>query len=330
MKKREETIQGVTLIALIVTIIILLILAGITIAFLTGENGILNKTQNAKIENEKQTATEIINLKITQAQITSYSETQQMPNLQYLADRLCEDEEIQYVKRKEKEVAALEPVKIVSENDTILTKLNEYPYEFEIDSKLKLASIDGIKIADNETSYTELKDEISKLKETTQSQTEEINQLKEMVQSQSTEINILKNETILNKRVKLLNASVDIPMVAGKDTNQDIKLNGSIEEYKYIEIQVDVHWAASSTGNHLENTIIVATEQLNFNNSNTVNWQNESTFNICSTLSNTSQIDFAGDTAWFKDGTTLHLGGVSGSNSSRFDRIRIRNIYGIK
>lgn len=36
--------NGITLIALVITIIILLILAGISIATLTGENGILRKS----------------------------------------------------------------------------------------------------------------------------------------------------------------------------------------------------------------------------------------------------------------------------------------------
>ena len=47
-----------------------------------------------------------MNLKITNAQIESYAKTQQMPTLQFLADNLCEDEEIEYVKRKEKEIAS--------------------------------------------------------------------------------------------------------------------------------------------------------------------------------------------------------------------------------
>lgn len=53
--------KGITLIALVITIIILLILAGVTIATLTGDNGILKraqdakeKTEEAKIEEEKQ------------------------------------------------------------------------------------------------------------------------------------------------------------------------------------------------------------------------------------------------------------------------------------
>ena len=42
--------KGITLIALVITIIVLLILAGVSIAMLTGENGILTQAQNAKKE----------------------------------------------------------------------------------------------------------------------------------------------------------------------------------------------------------------------------------------------------------------------------------------
>ena len=42
MKKLKEN-KGITTIALVITIIILLILAGITILTLTGENGIIKK-----------------------------------------------------------------------------------------------------------------------------------------------------------------------------------------------------------------------------------------------------------------------------------------------
>ena len=43
--------KGITLIALVVTIIVLLILAGISIAMLTGENGILKNANDAKTQN---------------------------------------------------------------------------------------------------------------------------------------------------------------------------------------------------------------------------------------------------------------------------------------
>ena len=47
MKKYKEH-KGITLIALVVSIIVLLILAGISINMLTGQNGILNRTREAK------------------------------------------------------------------------------------------------------------------------------------------------------------------------------------------------------------------------------------------------------------------------------------------
>lgn len=50
MKTKEN--KGITLIALAVTIIVMLILAGVTIATLTGENGIITNSRKAKIQNE--------------------------------------------------------------------------------------------------------------------------------------------------------------------------------------------------------------------------------------------------------------------------------------
>ena len=48
--------KGITLIALVITIIVLLILAGVSIAMLTGQNGILTQASNSK---DKTTAAEI-------------------------------------------------------------------------------------------------------------------------------------------------------------------------------------------------------------------------------------------------------------------------------
>ena len=52
MKTKLKASKGITLIALVITIIVLLILAGVSIAMLTGENGILNQAQRAKTETE--------------------------------------------------------------------------------------------------------------------------------------------------------------------------------------------------------------------------------------------------------------------------------------
>ena len=64
MKQTSQNSKGITLIALVITIIVLLILAGVTIATLTGDNGILNKAQSAKTQNYKATAKEKVDLAI--------------------------------------------------------------------------------------------------------------------------------------------------------------------------------------------------------------------------------------------------------------------------
>lgn len=61
---RKEN-KGITLIALVITIIVLLILAGITIATLTGNNGILTKTNEAKEQTEIGKEKEIVKLATT-------------------------------------------------------------------------------------------------------------------------------------------------------------------------------------------------------------------------------------------------------------------------
>ena len=54
--------KGITLIALVITIIVLLILAGVTIATLTGDNGLLTKTTEAKNTNTEAEIEEQIRL----------------------------------------------------------------------------------------------------------------------------------------------------------------------------------------------------------------------------------------------------------------------------
>ena len=60
--KRKE--QGITLIALVITIIVLLILAGVSIAMLTGDNGILTQAQRAKNETSISTEKEALGVQI--------------------------------------------------------------------------------------------------------------------------------------------------------------------------------------------------------------------------------------------------------------------------
>lgn len=62
VSKKLQSNLGITLIALVISIIVLLILAGVSIATLTGENGILTQANKAKVENEIATEKEQIKL----------------------------------------------------------------------------------------------------------------------------------------------------------------------------------------------------------------------------------------------------------------------------
>ena len=61
-EKNKDMNRGITLIALVITIIVLLILATVSIATLTGENGILTRAQDARTETEEAEEREAIQL----------------------------------------------------------------------------------------------------------------------------------------------------------------------------------------------------------------------------------------------------------------------------
>ena len=65
IKNKSKKNNGITLIALVITIIVLLILAGVTIATLTGENGILTRASQASEQTEIEEEKEAIGLAYT-------------------------------------------------------------------------------------------------------------------------------------------------------------------------------------------------------------------------------------------------------------------------
>ena len=74
MREFLEQKRGITLIALVITIIVLLVLAGVSIASLTGDNGVLTKASDSKILNAIGEAKDEINLKATEG-ISEYYES---------------------------------------------------------------------------------------------------------------------------------------------------------------------------------------------------------------------------------------------------------------
>ena len=90
-KQRNKKNSGITLIALVITIIVLLILAGVTIATLTGDNGILTKAQEASDKTKQANAEEQVKLAVQ----ASYGEDGKI-NLDELNNELSKIEGLTY------------------------------------------------------------------------------------------------------------------------------------------------------------------------------------------------------------------------------------------
>ena len=122
-RNRQE--KGITLIALVVTIIVLLILAGVTLSFVAGENGILKRATSAVNQHNFAAAEEALSLKLAEI----------------VADKL--DKDLNYLEGMEIEgyhVKVSDIGRIVT-----MTKNNE-PYVFFVDSNYNVNRLDDINI----------------------------------------------------------------------------------------------------------------------------------------------------------------------------------------
>ena len=73
LKEKTKQVKGITLIALVVTIIVLLILAGVSISMLTGDKGILGQANNAKKQTEISSEKEAIQLTMINKEVSNNS-----------------------------------------------------------------------------------------------------------------------------------------------------------------------------------------------------------------------------------------------------------------
>lgn len=90
-KKNLKKQKGITLIALVITIIVLLILAAISISTLTGDNGILTKARIASEDTKKQAAKEKVQMEV----LASYG-TDGKIDVNQLNDNLAKIEGLKY------------------------------------------------------------------------------------------------------------------------------------------------------------------------------------------------------------------------------------------
>ena len=113
--------KGITLIALVITIVILLILAGIAIAALTGDNGLFSRAQQAKEETIKSQLKEEITMAIQEIQAEELPKGNNV-TLETLADGQLEEK--------------LEDITVELEDDKINGEYKNY--EYTINSNLEV------------------------------------------------------------------------------------------------------------------------------------------------------------------------------------------------
>ena len=113
--ERNKSNTGITLIALVVSIIVLLILAGISISMLSGDNGLLTKAVESKERTEKASIIENAQTDIL-AQITGNK-----------GNNITEDQLKDILKKQFKDIDAIELTEDLSSSTQILTTLdNKY------------------------------------------------------------------------------------------------------------------------------------------------------------------------------------------------------------
>lgn len=113
-KKTKRKNEGITLIALVISIIVLLILAGVSIATLTGENGILTQAQHAKETSEYGQIEEAVNLAYASTSIDRYAHDNTI-TLEMIAGQLIKDG-YKIEKRSSDESASVQGINLSNTN----------------------------------------------------------------------------------------------------------------------------------------------------------------------------------------------------------------------
>ena len=144
MKKSN---QAITLIALVITIIVLLILVGISIIALDKNNKLIKNSKIAKNKTEYSIALERLNIKINEANIYYEENYGRMCTVDDLADYFGKDDETEIIIIKFYETASLDAnLKKPEKISSFLVKDSKYSkYIFKIgnDAKIDAVSYDG-------------------------------------------------------------------------------------------------------------------------------------------------------------------------------------------
>ena len=136
--KNQKKEYGITLVALVITIIVLIILAGISIGMIVKNGGLLLKTETAKNETMKSQALEELRLLVTNVEI----EKQGNATLTDIVDALDNDSENEYIVSLEQTSSINGKIPDLSNAEKIYVTYKKF--EFEIDKNLNVYFVSNV------------------------------------------------------------------------------------------------------------------------------------------------------------------------------------------
>ena len=143
-KLKEE--KAITLIALIITIIVLLILAGVTLNMVIGDNGILSKANTASNKTMQQQILEELKLKILEIELNKKGGA----TLQDVVNYFNKDKENEYIISLNKIASIKGEIPDVTQAKEIYVIYKKY--QFKIDNNLNVAFVDDASNVESDVS----------------------------------------------------------------------------------------------------------------------------------------------------------------------------------
>ena len=148
--KQLKENKAITLIALMVTIIVMLILAGVIISQLTGENGLITKAMLTKEITEYKTAKEEVNLKLSEIALKCEIEGIEY-NIEEIAKEIEEDEEKTLEKLFNESTGSLKDTDLINLQDIVISVKKYSKYKFLIGQEGEIDGVTTEKITDGTT-----------------------------------------------------------------------------------------------------------------------------------------------------------------------------------
>jgi len=141
--------KGITLVALVITIVVLLILAGVTISMVMGDNGVLSNSQKAKYESAKGTAEDSLSAGLSSITTDIYAgnySDQSVNDLAQVTEDFLEAE-----LTKQMQGYTITECKVSDSGDDFELKINDKDYGYTTKISKKSLTIKSFGFTNNDT-----------------------------------------------------------------------------------------------------------------------------------------------------------------------------------